>query len=153
MTEPLSGKKAIVTAGASGIGLEVARACLKAGAAVAVCDVDQSRLDALPRTDPGIRAYHCNVGNAEPVSRFIHAAADSLGGIDILVNNAGTAGPTAPVEARVIGEHGSDAHDHRLVLGAEQSRVTPQKRRGDPLGLSRAGRDAPVINSATSSSS
>jgi NAD(P)-dependent dehydrogenase (short-subunit alcohol dehydrogenase family) len=98
MTEPLAGKKAIVTAGASGIGLEVARACIKAGAAVAVCDIDQGRLDALHETDPGIRAYRSDVGNAAQASRFIETAADALGGIDILINNAGIAGPTAPVE-------------------------------------------------------
>lgn len=98
MAEALEGKKAIVTAGASGIGRVVAIACARAGASVAVCDIDHEKLAELSRDEPAIAAFHCDVSNPESVARFVEAAVSALGGVDILVNNAGTAGPTASAD-------------------------------------------------------
>ena len=98
MERALQGKKAIITAGASGIGLVVVRAMLENGASVALCDVDDDKLAALRRAHPGVHAFHCDVAKHAEVARFIDQAIAALGGVDILVNNAGIAGPTAPVE-------------------------------------------------------
>ncbi|MCX4599561.1 SDR family oxidoreductase [Streptomyces anulatus] len=80
---PLSGLRAVVTGGASGIGLAVARMLDAHGVAVAVLD---RNADAVPGTLTALRA---DVGDDASVRAAVGAAASALGGIDILVNNAG----------------------------------------------------------------
>jgi len=98
VAEPLAGKRVIVTAGASGIGQVVAKACTAAGAKVAVCDVDRAALERTRKSDPAITAFHCDVAKPDSVESFFRDALGVLGGLDILVNNAGTAGPTGGVD-------------------------------------------------------
>jgi NAD(P)-dependent dehydrogenase (short-subunit alcohol dehydrogenase family) len=90
--------RVIVTAGAAGIGREVARAFLREGARVHVCDIDRTALAGLTTSDPKIKASFCDVSDRDAVNRFIDAAADTLGGLDCLINNAGIAGPTGRVD-------------------------------------------------------
>ncbi|MER6564508.1 SDR family oxidoreductase, partial [Streptomyces sp. NPDC001027] len=82
MTE-LSGLRAIVTGGASGIGLATARTLAARGASVAVLDLDPDGVD-----DPllGLRA---DVTDDASVRAAVGQAAERLGGLDIVVNNAG----------------------------------------------------------------
>lgn len=94
----IDGLRVIVTAGANGIGLEIARAFVREGARVQVCDVDDAALAQLGRTDPHIGAARCDVAARAEVQRFFDAALQRLGGLDCLVNNAGIAGPTGSVE-------------------------------------------------------
>ena len=91
-------QRVLVTAGASGIGREIARAFHEGGAAVFVCDVDTSGLAELERELPGVRTATCDIGNRADVRRMMVAGVASLAGLDVVVNNAGIAGPTAPVE-------------------------------------------------------
>ncbi len=91
----LGGLKVLVTAGAGGIGLEVAQAFREEGARVHVCDVDRDALAALPT---GITGTHADVAAREDVARLFADADAALGGLDCLVNNAGIAGPTGRVE-------------------------------------------------------
>ncbi len=92
----LQGHKVLVTAGAGGIGLEIAQAFTEEGARVHVCDVDRAALDALPH---GITGTYADVASRDDVARLFEEAAAALGGeLDVLVNNAGIAGPTGRVE-------------------------------------------------------
>jgi len=91
-------QRVLVTAAASGIGREIARAFYQGGAAVFVCDVDTSALSELERELPGVRTATCDVGNRADIERMMVAGVAALGGLDVLVNNAGIAGPTATVE-------------------------------------------------------
>lgn len=91
----LSGLKVLVTAGAGGIGLEVAQAFIEEGARVHVCDVDRDALAALPA---GITGTYADVASRDDVARLFAEAHDALGGLDCLINNAGIAGPTGRVE-------------------------------------------------------
>ena len=91
-------QRVLVTAGASGIGREIACAFHKGGAAVFVCDVDTSGLSELERELPDVRTATCDIGNRADIERMMAAGVAALGGLDVLVNNAGIAGPTAPVE-------------------------------------------------------
>lgn len=95
----IRGLRAIVTAGAGGIGLAIARALVQEGARVHVCDVDDQALKALADTDSGITAHLTNVADRDAVSALFERAVPALGGLDVLVNNAGISGPTGPVEA------------------------------------------------------
>jgi NAD(P)-dependent dehydrogenase (short-subunit alcohol dehydrogenase family) len=88
----------MVSAGAAGIGLEIARAFVREGARVHVCDVDAAALGRMASTDPQIGASECDVSDRAQVARFFEAALEKLGGLDCLVANAGIAGPTGRVE-------------------------------------------------------
>ena len=90
----LEGKRALVTAGASGIGLVTARTMARAGARVHVCDIDETQLSSIARTDPRITASTADVGSSASVDRLFEDVQEKLGGLDIMVNNAGIAGPT-----------------------------------------------------------
>ncbi|MEU5906760.1 SDR family oxidoreductase [Micromonospora sp. NPDC047467] len=83
MTAEFAGLTAIVTGGASGIGLATARQLRARGARVAVLDLDPSGLD------EGIAGYTADVASRPSVHEAVSAAADALGGIDVVVNNAG----------------------------------------------------------------
>lgn len=91
-------QRVLVTAGASGIGCEIARAFLAGGASVFVCDLDAAGLDALAGESPNLTTGVCDVSERREVERMVADAAATLEGLDVLVNNAGISGPTAPVE-------------------------------------------------------
>jgi NAD(P)-dependent dehydrogenase (short-subunit alcohol dehydrogenase family) len=94
----IAGLKVLVTAGANGIGREIARAFVAEGARVHVCDVDASALIALAQSDPAVTASLCDVSDRTQVAKLFDTAIKTLGGLDCLVNNAGIAGPTGRVE-------------------------------------------------------
>ena len=93
MSIRLDSQRAVVTAGAGGLGLVIAETLFRAGASVFVCDVDPAAVAALPGH---LRGAVVDVADAEAVAGWLDPIASE--GVDILVNNAGPAGPTAPVE-------------------------------------------------------
>jgi NAD(P)-dependent dehydrogenase (short-subunit alcohol dehydrogenase family) len=94
----IKGLRVLVTAGASGIGLEIARAYVREGANVQVCDIDREVLDGLSKSNPALKVSHCDVADRAGVAALFEDALKRLGGLDVLVNNAGIAGPTGRVE-------------------------------------------------------
>src|SRR5262245_54879678 len=98
MNLELQGARVLVTAAAGGIGLEIARAFLREGTKVHVCDVDRDALANLKQTDPQLTSSHADVADRAAVTRLFDEALGALGGLDVLVNNAGIAGPTGRVE-------------------------------------------------------
>lgn len=91
----LTGKTAVVTGGASGIGRAISESFGGAGAQVVVFDLDQ---DAAIETTEAISQAggtaiwrSCDVSSAESVSSAVEGAVSEFGKIDILVNNAGVA--------------------------------------------------------------
>ena len=95
----IKGLRVMVSAGASGIGLAIARAFVREGARVSVCDVDAAALADLARSDPALHAVACDVSQRTEVAAWFDGALAHLGGLDCLVNNAGIAGPTGKVDA------------------------------------------------------
>jgi 3-oxoacyl-[acyl-carrier protein] reductase len=89
----LSGKTAIVTGGASGMGRGVALNFAEEGASVAVLDRNEAGAkevaDAAAASGVKAIGLACDVGDEASVKSAFAAAAQALGDIDILVNNAG----------------------------------------------------------------
>ncbi len=98
MNLDIKGLRVLVTAGANGIGLAIARAFAGEGAKVHVCDVDTEALAALKTSDPMLTQTVCDVSDRAAVKALFAEATTVLSGLDVLVNNAGVAGPTAKVE-------------------------------------------------------
>lgn len=94
----MQAQRVIVTAGASGIGLAIARKFVASGAAVAICDVDTTGFESLVGEMPGLLTAKVDVSSSEQVNAFIAQVNKTFGGIDVLLNNAGIAGPTASIE-------------------------------------------------------
>ncbi|MGB5349982.1 MAG: SDR family oxidoreductase [Polyangiales bacterium] len=78
--------KVIITGGASGLGEHFAKRLLAAGAQVAVGDVNEEGLAALPE---GIHRRRLNVAEQDEIASFVPWAAKQMGGLNALINNAG----------------------------------------------------------------
>ena len=83
----LSGLRALVTGGGSGIGAAITTCLRREGSQVLVVDADVS-------TAPDVVT---DVSSTAGVDALFDAVRDRLGGLDLLVNNVGVAGPTATV--------------------------------------------------------
>jgi len=93
----LSGKNAVVTGGAQGIGRAVVERFLDSGAAVAIWDMDAKLAEKTAselKSRGRVAAVPVDVTKLADVERARDDTVKALGGIDILVNNAGIAGPT-----------------------------------------------------------
>jgi NAD(P)-dependent dehydrogenase (short-subunit alcohol dehydrogenase family) len=87
----IKGLRVLVTAGGNGIGLAIARRFAAEDAKVHTCDVDETALAALAKSDPAITATRCDVSDRSAVKNLFADAVAKLGGLDVLVNNAGIA--------------------------------------------------------------
>jgi NAD(P)-dependent dehydrogenase (short-subunit alcohol dehydrogenase family) len=90
----LSGRVAIVTGGARGIGLEMATGLAEAGAGLVLCGRDGERCEAvaaeLGRRGAVATGVRCDVSQPDEVQRLVDHALERFGRIDVLVNNSGT---------------------------------------------------------------
>ncbi len=107
ITADLTGKRAIVTGGASGIGLATVEALLRCGASVAVnhLPADARSIETVARlaresgSGPNGRVIAApgDVGDGKDAARMVTTAIADLGGLDILINNAGTPMTIEPI--------------------------------------------------------
>ena len=97
----LKGKVALVTGAAQGIGRTTAEKLSEMGAAVALADINQVKVEAAAKAicDQGGKAVAVvmNVCDNDSIAAAVDEAAKALGGIDIVVNSAGILG-TASIE-------------------------------------------------------
>lgn len=87
----LSGKRSIVTGGASGIGLAIAGAFAREGAQVLLTDIDAEK-GAQAANRCGAVFARQDVSNEPQWAEIVDLARTSFGGLDVLVNNAGISG-------------------------------------------------------------
>jgi len=80
------GKRAVVTGGASGIGLELVGKLDRDGASVLAVDSNGDALDALARRNPAVQTLQLDVTAPGAADRIVAAAGDH---VDLLFNNAG----------------------------------------------------------------
>jgi 3-oxoacyl-[acyl-carrier protein] reductase len=88
----LEGKATVVTGGAQGIGLAIARRYVEEGARVVIGDVDLEAARAAAKDlggDEVARPLRCDVTSYTEVRELVNAAVDAFGSLDVLVNNAG----------------------------------------------------------------
>ena len=98
--EVLQDKVAVVTGGASGIGLALVRAFLGEGMRVAVADVDEAALEAVAKEfagDDRVLAHRTDVTSTESVASLADAVYGGFGACHVLCNNAGVGAPSAKV--------------------------------------------------------
>lgn len=95
MSFSIQGKSAVVTGGASGIGLAISSRFADAGASVAILDFDEeagaSAVREIESQGGKAMAVQCDVSNEASVVAAVKTVQEELGRIDILVNNAGVA--------------------------------------------------------------
>lgn len=96
----IRGQAALVTGGGSGLGAETARYLAKAGAKVAVLDVNMEGAEKIAEEIGGL-AVRCDVSDAEGGEAAVAAAREKHGAARILINCAGI----APA-ARIVGKEG-----------------------------------------------
>lgn len=96
----LAGRVAVITGGAQGIGLAVARRLLSSGARVAIWDLDNAAMATAIQELSALgdaRAVWCDQARIEAVDEAAAETERAFGAVDLLVNNAGIAGPAAPL--------------------------------------------------------
>jgi len=90
MSQELSGKVAIVTGGASGIGRATAELFVEEGARVVVADVDTEQGEEVATDLGGGAAFRrTDVADADDVQALVDFTVGHFGGLDVMFNNAG----------------------------------------------------------------
>jgi len=154
MANVLENRCAIITGASRGLGFEIARSYLEAGASVVICARDGVVLEAaaaklrrLARPGRSVLAVPADVSRAADVARLVDGALAALGRLDILVNNAGVAGPVGTVEA-VDWEEWRHALEINLLGAVLLSRAAlphlKQAGRGKIIQLSGGGATSPL---------
>ena len=84
----LQGKSVLITGGATGIGLQLAKAFLSEGSKVLICGRKLSALEKAKAENQSLQIAQCDVTDQDQVRSLLQTAIGLLGGVDILVNNA-----------------------------------------------------------------
>ena len=100
MTGALTGRQAMITGGANGIGAAIARAFMRAGARITILDIDRRAGEAIA-SECGVTFIEADVADTQ----FLRDRVAAAGGFDVLVNSAGADqhaffGATSPPEWR-----------------------------------------------------
>jgi NAD(P)-dependent dehydrogenase (short-subunit alcohol dehydrogenase family) len=91
-------KRVLVTGGAGGIGLAIARRFHAEGCHVLIGDVSEAALAAAQDALLGLVALRCDFSVLADIEALFEVLGRELGGLDVLVNNVGIGGPTTPAE-------------------------------------------------------
>jgi NAD(P)-dependent dehydrogenase (short-subunit alcohol dehydrogenase family) len=90
-------QRVLITAGAAGIGLAVAKAFAANGARVHIADVNAEAVQQITQQNAAISGSVGDISKPADLDTLFNELQGQLGGLDVLVNNAGIAGATAAV--------------------------------------------------------
>jgi len=93
-----SGRAAVVTGGASGLGFLTAERIVKEGGTVSLWDINEASLTVAAQKLGGVHTHKVHVGRYPDVADAARKSLAALGKIDVLVNCAGITGATVPVQ-------------------------------------------------------
>jgi len=96
MTEFLP-RSAVITGGASGIGLALAKRLAAQDARVMIADLPGGALDRAAAQNDGVIAQACDVSDLEQVEALADAAFEAFESVDLVFNNAGQSGVHSPL--------------------------------------------------------
>ena len=105
MEQRLSGRVAVITGGASGIGAATAEKFVEHGAKVVLGDIQQGPLDEfVARLGDNAIGLRCDVTNEDDVAALVDLAVSHFGRIDVMFNNAGIVGAIGPMDTTPTSE-------------------------------------------------
>jgi 3-oxoacyl-[acyl-carrier protein] reductase len=88
--EMLTGRAAVITGGAQGIGLAIARRFAETGARIVIGDLDEGKAkEAAAALNTDAIVVECDVASEADVTALLGAATAAFDSVDIMVNNAG----------------------------------------------------------------
>jgi 7-alpha-hydroxysteroid dehydrogenase len=146
MSLSVSGKTAIVTGAANGLGLAIARHLVDKGANVMFADIDEARLEAEvgeeARTEGPVRMFAGDLREKLTIANLLSATVDAFDRVDILVNASRRCAPSEPLDPESDGVEMlwqqnvmtslrvSQMAARRMLAAAEKAGVEP----GTPIG-------------------
>jgi NAD(P)-dependent dehydrogenase (short-subunit alcohol dehydrogenase family) len=128
MTQPLHGRRILVTGGATGIGAAAVHVLTEAGASI-VATYHQTP----PPERDGVAWVQCDVRDSVAVDEMVTGAAETLGGLDVLLHAAGLWQPGIP--GQITGEDIDFLVDTNIkaTIFANQSAYAVMRKDGDRL--------------------
>lgn len=120
----IAGKKALVAASTSGLGLATAKALSDAGCRVVISGRDQERLAAAAKVVTGSCAVQGDVSTVAGAEQLVDDALDALGRIDILITNAGGP-PPGTFESTDIADYAAALEMNLTAMAALCKKVVP----------------------------
>ena len=93
-----AGRTAVITGGASGLGLLTAERIVQEGGKVSLWDINAAALNVAAQKVGGAHTHKVHVGRHPDVADAAQKSLEALGKIDVLVNCAGITGATVPVQ-------------------------------------------------------
>jgi NAD(P)-dependent dehydrogenase (short-subunit alcohol dehydrogenase family) len=143
--QEFKGRVAVVTGGASGIGLAMARRFAKAGMHIVVGDLEAAAMEQAEAELRGLGAevlsVRCDVTKQEEVDALAARAVERFGGVHIACNNAGVGSTPGPIWDRTL-------DDWKWTLGVNLWGVVHGIRTFVPLML-KQGQPAHIVNTAS----
>lgn len=94
----MSGRRVLITAGASGIGLGLAKRFAAEGDYVAICDADAAAVAEAQTEFPEFITAQADVTDEAQMQAFLDQVEAAWGGVDVVCANAGTGGPAGRIE-------------------------------------------------------
>lgn len=141
----LSGRVAVVTGGASGIGRGMTEAFLDEGMKVVIGDIESAALDKalaeLTAAGGEVVGTICDVSSQDSVDALAKTALDAFGAVHVLCNNAGVAGEMGPAWERSL-------EDWNWVMGVNVTGVLHGIRSFVPIMIEQ-GDEGHVVNTAS----
>ncbi len=142
----LTGKHAVVTGGALGIGQGIALRLAESGAKVMIADVDLDNagqtVEQIKKAGGESRAVKANMARTEDIKKIIQETLAAFGGLDILINNAGI----SPLPFRPAMETSEDTWDQVMDVNLKGMFLLSQAAAREMIKQGRGGK---IINIAS----